>query len=298
MQELQVLAQLILPGLTTGCVYALIALGFVLCFNVSGVVNMAQGEYVMLGGVLSAWMVIVGIPLIVAVLVAAVIGGLLGIAQERVTLAPVRRSPAFIQITVTLGVAVILRGFALILFGKDPLAMPGFSGDGIFVLLGAILPVQAIWVWGMTATMLVGIFWFLQFTDAGRAVRACSINVVAARLMGVNAERMTLMIFALAGATGALAGAVITPIVLASWDAGFIYSLKGFIGAILGGLRSPMIAVIGGLGVGVAESLAAGYISSGWKDAIVYALLLAFLLIRGGVFLKGRVGLVAGTTDR
>jgi branched-subunit amino acid ABC-type transport system permease component len=298
MQEFQLLAQLVLPGLTTGCVYALIALGFVLCFNVSGVVNMAQGEYVMLGGVLGAWMVIVGVPLAVALIAATAAGAILGIVQERLTLAPVRRSPAFIQITVTLGVAVILRGIALIIFGKDPLAMPGFSGDGGFAMLGAMLPVQALWVWGTTALMLLGIFWFLQYTDAGRAVRACSINLVAARLMGVNAERMTMMVFALAGGTGALAGAVITPIVLASWDAGFVYSLKGFIGAILGGLRSPIIAVVGGLGVGIAESLAAGYVSSGWKDAIVYGLLLAFLLIRGGVFLSGRVGLVAGTSDR
>lgn len=298
MEELQVLSQLLLPGLTTGCVYALIALGFVLCFNVSGVVNMAQGEYVMLGGVLGAWMVISGLPLVLALIVVTATGAVLGIAQERLTLAPVRRSPAFIQITITLGVAVILRGFALIWFGKDPLAMPGFSGDGVVTILWAILPVQALWVWGTTAIMLAGIFWFLQFTDAGRAVRACSINVVAARLMGVNAERMTLLIFALAGGTGALAGAVITPIVLASWDAGFVYSLKGFVGAILGGLRSPVVAVLGGLGVGVAESLAAGYLSSGWKDAIVYALLLAFLLIRGGVFLSGRAGLVAGTADR
>jgi len=298
MDEFHVLAQLVLPGLTTGCVYALIALGFVLCFNVSGVVNMAQGEYVMLGGVLGAWMAIAGVPLFLVLLAVAAIGAVLGIAQERLSLAPVRRSPAFIQITVTLGVAVIMRGFALIWFGKDPLAMPGFTGDGVVTILSALVPVQTLWVWGTTAAMLLGIFWFLQFTDAGRAVRACSINVIAARLMGVNAERMTLLIFALAGGTGALAGAVITPIVLASWDAGFVYSLKGFVGAILGGLRSPTIAVAGGLGVGVAEALAAGYLSSGWKDAIVYALLLAFLLIRGGVFLSGRIGLVAGTQDR
>ena len=298
MQELQILAQLVLPGLTTGCVYGLIALGFVLCFNVSGVVNMAQGEYVMLGGVLAASMVTIGVPLVVALVLVTVIGAILGMAQERLTLAPVRRSPPFIQITVTLGVAVILRGCALIMFGKDPLSMSGFSGDGIIQMLGAVLPVQSLWVWATTAAMLAGIFWFLRFTDAGRAVRACSINVVAAKLMGVRSERMTLMIYGLAGGTGALAGAVITPIVLASWDAGFSYSLKGFIGAILGGLRSPVIAVLGGLGVGVAESLAAGYVSSGWKDAIVYGLLLAFLLIRGGVFLAGRAGLVAGTADR
>jgi len=293
-----VFSQLLLPGLTTGCVYALIALGFVLCYNVSNVINMAQGEFVMLGGLLAGAMYVAGIPLPFAVLLATLAGALLGAAQERLTLAPVRNSPQFIQVTITLGVAVILRGFALIFFGKDPIALPGFSGNGIFFLFDAILPVQTLWVWGATALMLVAMYFFLQHTDTGRAVRACSINPVAARLMGVNADQLTLIVFAVAGGTGALAGAVITPIVLANWDAGFLYGLKGFIGAIMGGLRSPTIAVVAGLGVGVAESLAAGYLSSGWKDAIVYGLLLAYLLVRGGVFVFGRAGLTAGTVDR
>jgi branched-chain amino acid transport system permease protein len=293
-----VFPQLLLPGLTTGCVYALIALGFVLCYNVSNVINMAQGEFVMLGGLLAAWMYAMGIPLPLAVLLATLAGALFGAAQERLTLAPVRNSPQFIQVTITLGVAVILRGFALIFFGKDPIGIPGFSGNGIFFLFDAILPVQTLWVWGATALMLLAMYGFLQHTDTGRAVRACSINPVAARLMGVNADRLTLIVFAVAGGTGALAGAVITPIVLANWDAGFLYGLKGFIGAIMGGLRSPTIAVVAGLGVGVAESLAAGYLSSGWKDAIVYGLLLAYLLVRGGVFVTGRAGLTAGTVDR
>jgi branched-chain amino acid transport system permease protein len=293
-----VFSQLLLPGLTTGCVYALIALGFVLCYNVSNVINMAQGEFVMLGGLLAGAMYVVGIPLPLAVLLATLAGALLGAAQERLTLAPVRSSPQFIQVTITLGVAVILRGFALIFFGKDPIALPGFSGNGIFFLFDAILPVQTLWVWGATALMLLAMYLFLQYTDTGRAVRACSINPVAARLMGVNADQLTLIVFAVAGGTGALAGAVITPIVLANWDAGFLYGLKGFIGAIMGGLRSPTIAVVAGLGVGVAESLAAGYLSSGWKDAIVYGLLLAYLLVRGGVFVFGRAGLTAGTVDR
>jgi branched-chain amino acid transport system permease protein len=295
---LSILSQLLLPGLTTGCVYALIALGFVLCYNVSNVINMAQGEFVMLGGLLAAWMYTQGIPLPLAVLLATLSGVLLGAAQERLTLAPVRKSPQFIQVTITLGVAVVLRGVALIFFGKDPFNLPGFSGNGVFFLFDAILPVQTLWVWGGTVLLLVAMYLFLQHTDIGRAVRACSINPVAARLMGVDADRLTLFVFACAGGIGALAGAVITPIVLANWDAGFVYGLKGFIGAIMGGLRSPTIAVVAGLGVGVAESLAAGYLSSGWKDAIVYGLLLAFLLVRGGVFVFGRAGLTAGTVDR
>lgn len=292
--DLTVFAQLLLPGLTTGCVYALVALGFVLCANVSGVVNFAQGEFVMLGGIVAAWLIGQGSGILVAIPVATAAGAVVGVLQDRLTLAPVRHSPPFIQITITLGVAVVIRGLVLITFGKDPLGMPGFTGDGVFDLFGAVLPVQTLWVWGATAALLVAMFWFLKHTDAGRAVRACSINLQAARLMGVDTGRLTLLVFAVNGAVGALAGIVITPIVLANWDAGIAYSLKGFIGAILGGFRSPVVAVLGGLGIGLLEAFAAGYISSGWQNAIVYAVLLVYLLVRGGVFLAGRAALLRG----
>lgn len=291
--EFSVFVQLLLPGLTTGCVYALVALGFVLCSNVSEVVNFAQGEYVMLGGMVAAFLFSHGLPLPVAIVAATLVGALLGALQERLTVAPARHSPYFIQITITLGVAVVLRGVALIAFGKDPLSMPGFSGDDVLEIAGAVVPVQSVWVWGATAFMLAVIFWFLRFTDPGRAVRACSINLQAARLMGVDAGRLTLGVFAVAGAIGALAGVVIAPIVLANWDAGIAYGLKGFIGAILGNFRAPGIAVLAGLGIGIIESFAAGYVSSGFKDAIVYGVLLAYLLVKGGVFVAGRLSLQA-----
>lgn len=293
----EVFFQLLLPGLTTGCVYALVALGFVLTANVSGVVNFAQGEFVMLGGIVAAALVAYGLPLWVAIIIATLVGAAVAAAQERLTLAPVRDAPHFIRITITLGVAVVLRGIVLLLFGKDPLFLPGFTGEGTFTLAGAVLPVQSLWVWAATAALLAATFWFLKFTDTGRAVRACSINLRAARLMGIDAERLTLLIFALAGASGALVGVVITPIVLATWDAGVSHGLKGFIGAILGGMRNPVVAVLGGLGIGVVESLAAGYVSSGYKDAIVYGILIVYLLIRGGVFLFGRASLASGAGD-
>jgi branched-subunit amino acid ABC-type transport system permease component len=293
--DTSVFLQLLLPGLTTGCVYALVALGFVLCANVSGVVNFAQGEFVMLGGMAAAWLIGLDVPFLLAILAATAVGAAVGALQEWLTLAPVRRQPHFIQITTTVGFAVVLRGIVLIVAGKDALSVPGFSGDGIVMLFGAVLPVQSLWVWGATLFLLLGTFGFLRYTDIGRAVRACSINLQAARLMGVNAERLRIIVFAVSGATGALAGVVITPIVLASWDAGLTYSTKGFIGAILGGFRSPSIAVLGGLFIGVLESLSAGYVSSGWKDFIVYGVLLAWLLVQGGVFLRGRAGFVAGS---
>ncbi len=290
-----VFLQLLLPGLTTGSVYALVALGFVLCANVSGVVNFAQGEFVMLGGMAAAWLIGLDVPFGLAIIAATALGGAIGATQEFLTLAPVRQQPHFIQITTTVGFAVVLRGITLIVAGKDALSVPGFSGDGVFFVFGAILPVQSLWVWGATLLLLIGTFTVLRYTAIGRAIRACSINLQAARLMGVNAERLRVIVFALSGATGALAGVVITPIVLASWDAGLTYSTKGFIGAILGGFRSPMAAVLGGLFIGLLESLGAGYVSSGWKDFIVYAVLLTWLLIQGGVFLRGRAGAAAGS---
>ena len=286
--DVSLFLQLLLPGLTTGCVYALVALGYVLCANVSGVVNFAQGEFVMFGGVLAGWLVAEEVPFVAAIVLATLAGAALGAAQEFFTLAPVRHRPAFIQITTTVGVAVVIRGVTLIAFGKDPFSLPGFSGDDVFLVYGAAVPVQSYWVWGATAALLAGTYFFLRFTDTGRAVRACAINLQAARLMGVNAARLRLLVFAASGASGALAGVVITPIVLSSWDAGISYGLKGFLGAILGGFRSPTTAVLGGLGIGLIEAFGAGYISSGWKDFIVYGALLAYLLLRGGVFLRGR----------
>ncbi|MBV9747907.1 MAG: branched-chain amino acid ABC transporter permease [Acetobacteraceae bacterium] len=286
--------QLMLPGFTTGCVYALVALGYVLCANVSGVVNFAQGEFVMLGGMTAAWLIGQDVDLIWAIAAAVALGAAMGAVQEVATLAPVRRAPHFIQITTTVGFAVVLRGLTLIVAGKDALSIPGFSGDDTFELAGAVLPLQSLWVWGATALLLAATFGFLRYTATGRAVRACSINLQAARLMGVDAGRLRLLVLAATGGSAALAGVVITPIVLASWDAGIAYSIKGFIGAILGGFRSPGAAVLGGIGIGLVESFASGYVSSGWQDFIVDGLLLAYLLLRGGILLRGRAAAMAG----
>ncbi len=293
MVDFVALAQFLFSGLTSGCIYALVALGFVLCANVSGVVNFAQGEFAAYGSLIIASFVALGFPILAAAAIAVAIGAALGLVQERLSLAPVRNAPDFIKITITLGVAVLLRGLALIIWGKDPIAVPHFN-DGVLVAYDVILPWQYLWVWGMTLVLLVLTFIFLKLTRAGRAVRACSINPQAARLMGISTTRTTMLVFAAAGGLGALGGVVIGPIVLGSWDAGLDYGLKGFIGAIIGGFKSPGMAVLGGLGVGLVEALAGGYISSGSKNVIVYAVLLVYLLVRGGVFTFGRAAYMRG----
>ena len=145
-------------------------------------------------------------------------GLLLGAAQERLTVRPIRSAPHFVQITVTLGVAVAIRGAAFLIWGKDPLNVPGFSGDDVFFLWGAILPMQAIWIWGGTAILLVCCSSFSPSPRLAAPSARCSLNGRAARLMGINPQRMTVLVFAAGGAMSTLGGALIAPLMLASWD--------------------------------------------------------------------------------
>jgi len=281
--DLQSLSQFFFSGLSTGCIYALVAVGYVLCFNATGVINFAQGEYVMVGALVAALAHAHGLPLTLAIAAAIAAGALVGFAQERLTLAPIRTSPDFIRVTVTFGFAVVLRGLAMVIAGADPLPLPGFSGDDVFELLGALLAWQIAWVWALTVVVLAIVFYFLMRTRWGRAVRGCSENLMAARLMGIAPERVALIVLSVGGALAALGGAVVAPITLASWTLGIDFGLKGFIAALLAGFRSPLKAVAVALSVGVIETAAAGLVSSGARDIIVYGLLLAYLLISSGV---------------
>ena len=288
MTALSSFAQFILSGATSGCVYTLVAIGMVLCASATNVINLAQGEFVMLGGLVGATCAIAGVPVPLAVLAAMVTGAAIAAIQELLTIAPIRGAPAFLQITVTLGVAVCIRGAALLLWGKDPLGLPGFTGDDVFEVAGTYIPNQALWVWALTALTIVATFWCLNATSAGRAIRAVSTNPLAARLMGINTGLVSLLVFTLGGAMGGLAGIVIAPITTVSWDTGLEYSVKGFTAAIIGGLKSPGWAAAIAMGIGITESLAAAYISSGSKDIVTFSALLLYLMVQGGVFTLGR----------
>jgi branched-chain amino acid transport system permease protein len=288
MTALSSFAQFILSGATSGCVYTLVAIGIVLCASATNVINLAQGEFVMLGGLVGAMCAIAGLPVPLAVLAAMAMGAAIAAMQELLTIAPIRAAPAFLQITVTLGVAVCIRGAALLLWGKDPLGLPGFTGDDVFEVAGTYVPNQALWVWALTALTIVATFWCLNATSAGRAIRAVSTNPLAARLMGINTGLVSLLVFTLGGAMGGLAGIVIAPITTVSWDTGLEYSVKGFTAAIIGGLKSPGWAAAIAMGIGITESLAAAYISSGSKDIVTFGALLLYLMVQGGVFTLGR----------
>lgn len=279
--------QFLFSGFVTGSQYALVALGFVIVIKVTGLVNFTQGEFVMLGGMFTSAMTRGNVPLELAVPLAVVAVGLIGVLQERLTFAPVRGRAAFGNIglltnfVIAFGLVFVFRGVVLLIWGRSPLSVPSFT-DGSFGLLGARLQWQSAWVVGIALGMLILFYLFFRFTLTGKALRACADHPAAARMMGIRLGRMHMLAFFIAAVVGATAGAAMAPITFVTWDMGFIISFKGFVAALLAGLFSIPGAVAAGLSLGVLEALAAGYISSAWRDAITFIALLVFLFARLG----------------
>jgi branched-chain amino acid transport system permease protein len=272
------LLQFLVSGLTVGAVYALVALGFTLIYNASDVVNFAQGEFVMLGGMVTVFVSAAGLPLPLAALVAILVAVAVGLLLHRLAIEPARGASAVTLIIITIGASIFLRGVAQIVFDKRFHQLPAFSGaDPILVAGAAILP-QSFWVLGGAVAVFVALFVFLERTLLGKAVLATAANRLAARLVGVDTGFVLALSFGLSAAIGAVAGILITPITLTSFDVGTLLALKGFAAAMLGGMGSPLGAVMGGLLLGLLESFAAGTISSAYKDAV------AFLVILGVLF--------------
>lgn len=273
-------SQYLFSGLSVGCIYAIVALGLVIVSNVTGVYNFATGEYVMVGGMVMAVSATAGWPLAFATLLSVVVVAAVAVLQERVTVAPVRgRLGPLGLVIASLGVGVVLRGLALVIWEEDPRSAPPYQG-GIFDLLGASLANQVKWVYLATAIALAGVTYLFARTDLGRAMRACSINPVAARLTGIRLGTMSMASFALSGALCGLVAAVTASQTLVKWDSGITIGLVGFIAAALAGFTSPVRAVLAGLGLGVLEAMSAGWISTGYKDAIVYGTLIVYLVGR------------------
>ncbi len=285
--ELASLLQYLISGLTNGAIYALIALGFVIIYHATTIINFAQGEMVMLGALcaISIYHHYPSLP--VAFVGGVVLVTIVGILFERLALRPVRDPNPLTLIIITVGGAVFLKGVAMILWGKEAYSLPSFSGDTPFHLGGATLLPQNLWVMGLTALVLLALESFFRLTLTGKAMRACAYNPRAARLVGISQSRMVLLSFALAAALGAGAGILIAPLTLGVYDMGTMVGLKGFCAAILGGLGSSFGGVLGGLILGVAESLATGLISSGYRDAVAFFILLLVLFIRPQGLIRG-----------
>jgi branched-chain amino acid transport system permease protein len=280
------LLQYVISGATLGSTYGLAGLGFTVIFNTTEIINFAQGEFVMLGGMLAVFAIRwAGLPLALAVPLAICLTTLVGVAVDRLTIRPVRGRSVIVLIIITIGVSIVLRGAAMLLFGKDTYALPGFSGGEPLALLGASFLPQSLWVGGITLCTLVAMKLYFDRTISGKAMLACACDRKAASLMGINVDTMVTLSFAFSALVGALGGAILAPITLTSYDVGILLGLKGFAACILGGLGNPFGAVAGGVILGVLESLSAGLISSGYKDAVAFVILLALLFVRpSGLF--------------
>lgn len=277
--------QFLATGLSIGSTYALVGLGFAIIYNASGVVNFAQGEFVMLGAMSAVGLLGAGVPYPLALLVAIVIVTLVGFSLNKFAIEPARGASVVATIIITIGASILLRGAALLVWGKDIFSMPAFTGDEPIQIGPATLVPQNLWIMGITVVLVIGVRYFFDKTLIGKAILACSCNKTAAGLVGINVKLMLLTSYGLSAAIGAVAGLLIAPIAFTSFDAGTMLGLKGFSAAILGGMGSSMGAVAGGLVLGVLESLGAGLISSGYKDAIAFVIILAVLFFKpSGLF--------------
>ncbi len=271
------LAQFLLSGLTIGAIYALVALGFTIIYNASQDINFAQREFVMVGGMATVWLAAAGWPLPAAIAGAVLLAGAIGMALEKFAIEPARNASVVSLIIITIGASILLRGLATLAWDKKIHALKPFSGDAPIAFAGATLLPQSLWVLGVTLAIVLLLSWFFGRTLLGRALLATSHNRLAAQLMGISVRRVLLVSYGLSAALGAVAGILVAPITFTSWDVGVMLGLKGFAAAILGGMGSGAGAVVGGLVLGVVEAMGAGYLSSAYKDAIAFVIILAVL---------------------
>ncbi len=280
------LLQYLITGLTLGSTYGLTALGFTIIFNTTGVINFAQGEFVMLGGMMSVYfMHALGLGEPAAVVLAVLGATMVGALVERLAIRPVRDCPAINLIIITIGVSILIRGLAMLLWGKDTHVLEPFSGNQPIMFLGAAIMPQAIWVLVISLLLLGGLKLFFSGTIHGKAMLACSFDSKAASLVGIGVQRMVLLSFMISALVGAVGGVILAPITMTSYDVGIMLGLKGFAACILGGLGNPFGAAAGGVILGVLESLGAGFVSSAYKDALAFVILLILLFVKpSGLF--------------
>ena len=273
--------QYLLSGITKGSIYAVVAIGFNLIYSATGIINFAQGEFVMLGGMVAVTLAHY-VPLPVAVVGAVAIVALVGCVLEMTLFRRLQRHSVLHLIIITIGLSIVIQEAALHIWDEKVRSLPYFTGNEVSSVrfLGAAISPQVLWVLGTVALVVLGLHVFLRYTLQGRAMRACSSNPDAAMLAGINIANMRTLSFGLSAALGALAGCVISPMTMTHYEMGGPLAIKGFAAAILGGLGNPMAAVAGGLLVGVIESASVSRLPAVYNDVAAFAILLLVLFVR------------------
>jgi branched-chain amino acid transport system permease protein len=283
--------QFMITGVTTGSTYALIAIGFSIIHNATGIVNFAQGEFVMLGGMLMVtFFNTLKLPMLLAFFLTLFSVAAVGLLLEWGPLRHAKSKEILVLVMITVGASIVIKALSMIFWGKNPVTLPPFSGESPFILLGAAIMPQSLWIIGITVSVVATLNYLFKRTLTGKAMRAVAASRRSAMLTGIPVDRMIFLSFTLSGSLGAVAGIVLTPITTTSFDVGIMLGLKGFSAAILGGYGSMPGAVVGGLLLGILESLAAGLISSEYKDALAFLILLLVLFCKpSGILGRGHL---------
>ena len=269
----------LIKGVIIGSIYALISLGFNVIYRTTGVLNFAQGEFVMVGGIASAWAVTERHwPLALAILFGALVAALVGLLLEVLAVRPVRQAGAVMLVIVTIGASIVIRAGASLVWGTEPYHLAPLR-EGSVRLAGADIDYHSLLIVAVAAACMLGLALFFRFTTTGRAMQAGAESPESARLCGVSVGRMSAVAFSLSALLGGLGGVMVTPLLSMSFDRGTMLGLKGFAAAIVGGLGNPVGGVVGGLLIGILEQYSA-WLSSVYKDTLALGIVVMILLLR------------------
>ncbi len=273
--------QYVFAGLTYGIIYAIVAIGFNIIYNTTGIINFAQGEFVMLGGMIAISLNNI-MPLPLAIALAVAITMLVGALIEIVFIRWLDRPSVLRMIIITIGLSILIREVALHIWGESVRSLPYFVGNEVtsISLFGTRVSPQVLWVMGICTIMVLCLSLFFRYTLTGQKMQACASNRTAATLCGINTRNMVTLSFMLSAGIGALAGCVMSPITYTEYDGGTGLAIKGFTVAIMGGLGNSMGAVAAGLLLGLLEAFSVSVLPLAFQDAISISILLLILFVR------------------
>jgi branched-chain amino acid transport system permease protein len=283
--EFSALVQFFFSGLTSGSVYALIAVSLVIVYKASLLICFAQGEFFVIGALTMVTLTSKGLPMPIAFVLSVLISAIIGALVERVLIRPIQNSSVGSLIVMTIAISLALKGLALLIWGKESHILQPFSSGTPIHVFGATLQPQVLWIIGITMLVLLVIWFFFEKTTLGIAMRACAENRLGASLMGISTEKAALFSWAWGSGIGALAGMAVAPLLFMQYSSGMMPMVKGFIAMSVGGLASIVGAVVAGYLLGIVEAYTIGLISSQFSDTVVFTLLIIVLIFKpSGLF--------------
>ena len=282
---------ILFSGITDGAIAGLVALGVVLLFKTTGVVNFAQGDLLTLGAYFGIWLLVdLHLPTALAYIGAIIMSFAVGVVVERIGYAPLRKRPLLAIVISTFALSLLIESIIGLIFTNTPRPLPAPIGNGVWHLFGAAIPYQDVLVIVVTLAVFLIVQFMLQRTGLGRQVRAVSSDREAAVLQGIRAGRLTMIMFGLSAAVASIGGLMIAPILAASPTLGFELMLASFAAVVLGGFDRVGGAMGAAIGVGIVQQLLGGYVSPNWNEAYPFIILLVVLVIRPEGLVKATVG--------